>query len=128
MGRLLNRFTPNVSDLRDDWSCHVFPCDRAETVSMKFMVPVAVLGDELPDNTTHRIVVLDITRSCIFRRIWKARPLEENVLKEVSQDICATEDFRARRILFYQFLVLVKVFVKLRIIGYIRMNLEGLRC
>ena len=54
-------------------------------------------------------------------------PLEENVLKGVSHDLCTAEDFRECRILVSQFFVPVKVFVKLRIISDIRKNLEALR-
>ena len=89
---------------------------------------MAVFGKDLPDNTTRCIVVLDITHPCILRRMRKTRPLEENVLKGVSHDLCTTEDFRACRIILPQLFVPVKEFVKLRILSDIRKNREALRC
>jgi len=83
---------------------------------------VAMFSNELPDNTTCRIVVLNITHPCTLRGIREARLLKGNVLKKVCHDLCATEDFRARRFLVHQFLVLVKVFVKLQIIGDARIR------
>ena len=81
-----------------------------------------MFSSELPDNTTCRIVVLNITHPCTLRGIRETRLLKKNVLKKVGHDLCATEDFGARRFLVYQFLVLVKVFVKLQFIGDARIR------